>query len=96
MLEAMDKRTRSRKGFEEHDVVCPICNHKHDEVVIDKIFVRSGNKFAMNSVCDGCTERVVVQKHTLGTYSLYEYVDYKKIRMIKNGWIQKRFYGKQG
>lgn len=92
----MEDRVRSRAGYIDNNFVCPMCRHEHDENEIIRMFVRSGNKFTMSCVCDGCCKRVVVQRHTLGYYSLYEYVDYKKRRMIKNGWVQQRFYnGKQ-
>jgi transposase-like protein len=83
----MEKRIRSRQGFEESNTVCPWCGHEHDVKVLDKIFIRSGNKVTMHFACDDCDMRVRLQRHLLGHYSFYKYIDYKKRRMIKAGRV---------
>lgn len=88
----MEKGLRSRRGFEESYTICPWCSHEHDVDTLRKVFERSGNKTTMYTTCDECDKRVLLQRHTLGHFSFYKYVDYKKLRKIKSGWVQSRFY----
>ncbi len=88
----MEKIIRTRLGFEESNMHCPWCEHEHDLNTVKKVFDRSGNKFAMNYVCDSCNMRITLQRHKLGNFTFYKYVDYKKIRLTKLGWVQKKFY----
>lgn len=87
-----EKTIRSRQGFEESNMHCPWCNHEHNLNTMKRMFERSGNKLTMMTVCDGCTMRIMLQKHKLGNFTFYKYVDYKKRRMKKAGWQQQRFY----
>lgn len=88
----MEKTIRSRQGFEESNMHCPWCEHEHDLNIIKKVFERSGNKLAMMTVCDGCNLRVMLHKHKLSNFTFYKHIDYKKIRKIKSGWVQTKFY----
>lgn len=88
----MEKLIRSRKGFEESDMRCPWCGHEHDLRVIEKMFIRSGNKLSMNVNCDECDKKMQLQKHRLGHFTFYPYIDHKKRRLLKEGWKQERFY----
>lgn len=88
----MEERIRSKHGYENHNMICPLCSHENDVQEVIRLFEKTNNKYMVHIVCDGCFNRVVARKHKLGYFSLVEYIDYKKRRMIKNGWIQKRFY----
>jgi transcription elongation factor Elf1 len=88
----MQKLIRSRKGFEESDMRCPWCGHEHDLKVVEKLFVKSGNKLTMNLVCDDCDKTMQLQKHTQGHFTFYPYIDHKKRRLRKAGWVQQKFY----
>lgn len=91
-LEKMSKPIRTRKGFEESNMECPWCGHKHDLNVMKKLFERSGNQNKMMTVCDECTKRVSLQRHKLDNFTFYKHIDYKKRRKIESGWIQTKFY----
>ena len=88
----MEKLIRSRKGFEESDMRCPWCGHEHDLKVVERLFIKSGNKLTMNLVCDDCDKTMQLQKHRLGHFTFYPYIDHKKRRLRKTGWVQTKFY----
>ena len=88
----MQRIIRSRKGYEESNTACPWCGHEHDVNVLRKIFERSGNKTTMHTTCDECDMRVLLQRHTLGHFTFYRYIDYKKRRKIASGHVHTRFY----
>ena len=88
----MEKLVRSRKGFEESDMRCPWCKHEHDLKVVEKLFIKSGNKLTMNLVCDVCDKTMQLQKHRQGHFTFYPYIDHKKRRLRKTGWVQTKFY----
>jgi uncharacterized protein YlaI len=91
----MQRIARSREGFEESNTACPWCGHEHDVNVLRKVFERSGNVTTMHTTCDDCDMRVRLQRHKLGHFTFYKYIDYKKRRMIKAGWVQVRHHGTQ-
>ena len=91
----MQRIARSRQGFEESNSACPWCGHEHEVNVLRKIFERSGNVTTMQTTCDECDMRVRLHRHKLGHFTFYKYVDYKKKRKIKTGWVQVRQYGTQ-
>jgi uncharacterized protein YlaI len=83
----MQRIARSREGFEESNSACPWCGHEHDVNVLRKIFERSNNVCTMHTTCDDCDKRVRLQRHKLGHFTFYKYIDYKKRRLIKSGHV---------
>jgi uncharacterized protein YlaI len=83
----MQRIIRSREGYEESNTACPWCGHEHDVNVLRKIFERSNNVCTMHTTCDECDKRVRLQRHKLGHFSFYKYIDYKKRRLIKSGHV---------
>ena len=41
----------------------------------------------MHTTCDDCDKRVRLQRHKLGYFTFYKYIDYKKRRLIKSGHV---------
>jgi hypothetical protein len=90
-LDVGDDMDRDRGGYLNHRPNCPYCKQANDVKVIDKFFIKSGNKTSMNLTCEHCKVKVMVNRSKSGYYNLYPYIDYKRRRKIKSGWVQVRF-----
>jgi hypothetical protein len=90
-LDVGEDMDRDRGGYLKHRPNCPYCKQANDVNVIDKFFIKSGNKTGMNLTCEHCRQKVLVNRSKSGFYNLYPYTDYKKQRKIKSGWVQVRF-----
>ena len=78
--------------YEDHKLECTECGETNNAKVIERLFKKSGNKFTMSYRCDHCDKRQVVFLSGCGFFYLRPYIDFKRNRMIRNGWVQKRFY----
>ena len=86
------KNKTERIIYEDHKLECTECGETNNAKVIERLFKKSGNKFTMSYRCDHCDKRQVVFLSGCGFYYFRPYIDFKRNRMIREGWVQKRFY----